>query len=66
MNSYVVRVYRRNEVAPGDVTGLVEEPLTGRTAPFRNAEELWLIVGAPAAGSNDQCSIKASVSLLGE
>lgn len=62
MNSYVVRVYRRNEAVPGDVAGLVEEPLTGRTTPFRNAEELWLIVGCAAAGGKDKCTSKRAAT----
>lgn len=41
---YIVRIYRRNEKNPDDVTGVVEEPQGGESASFRNAGELGRII----------------------
>jgi hypothetical protein len=47
MESYVLRVYRRNRTR---IVGLIEQTANGRRLPFHSAEELWraLVERTPA------------------
>jgi len=44
METYVVRVYRRNSSRPAEIVGIVEQVGTERTLRFSNVEELNAIL----------------------
>jgi hypothetical protein len=44
MDSYVVRIYRRDGKKPRILIGTVEAAGTGRKVAFSNIEELWEIL----------------------
>jgi len=44
METYVVRVYRRDPTRPDEVVGIVEQVGTERTTRFSNVEELSAIL----------------------
>lgn len=43
-NVYIVRIYRRNEKDPHDLTGVVEEPRGGESRCFQNSVELGRVI----------------------
>jgi hypothetical protein len=45
MDSYVVRIYRRNSSSPQDLVGLVELVEVNQERTFMNFEELRAILG---------------------
>jgi len=45
-DSYVIRVYRREETGTGQLVGLVETVGNEEQKPFATIEELWNILGA--------------------
>ncbi|UCF30745.1 MAG: hypothetical protein JSV26_11985 [bacterium] len=47
MDNYIIRIYRREENDPGNVTGIVEFVETERRESFRSAEELLEILCGP-------------------
>ena len=47
MESYVVRIYRRDEAEPQQIVGLVEYPESGLTERFAHAAELMKILLSP-------------------
>ena len=50
--TYIVRIYRREEKAPRKIVGVVEKVGDGGERSFRSTEELVeLIVGAPVPGA---------------
>ena len=44
MDSYVIRIYRRDEQNPQNIIGLVEDVMIQKTRPFKNFNELWEIL----------------------
>lgn len=48
MHSYVVRVYRIQEDHPQELVGVIEEQGQNLPLAFRNVDELWTILVAPA------------------
>ena len=44
MESFVVRVYRRSEISPDSLVGMVEDVRQGRQIPFHDMKELWAIL----------------------
>jgi len=50
MDSYVVRIYRRNSSSPQDLVGLVELVELNQERTFMNFEELRAILGCRQAG----------------
>ncbi|OGW50453.1 MAG: hypothetical protein A2Z50_04435 [Nitrospirae bacterium RBG_19FT_COMBO_42_15] len=44
MDSYVIRIYRRDEQYPQNIIGLVEDVMIQETRPFKNFNELWEIL----------------------
>lgn len=44
MESYVIRIYRRDEQYPQNIIGLVEDVMIQETRPFKNFNELWEIL----------------------
>ena len=44
MDSYVIRIYRRDEQNPLNIIGLVEDVMIQETRPFKNFNELWEIL----------------------
>ena len=48
MHSYVVRVYRIQENHPQELVGVIEEQGQNLPLAFRNVDELWTILVAPA------------------
>ncbi len=44
MDSYVIRIYRRDEQNPQNIIGLVEDVMIQETRPFKNFNELWEIL----------------------
>ncbi len=49
MDSYVVRVYKREKkkgMAPEKIHGVVEDPATGLRWGFESAEQLWAIIAS--------------------
>ncbi len=46
METYVVRIYRRDPARPGKIVGIVEHVGTEHTLRFSNAEELSAILTA--------------------
>lgn len=48
MHSYVVRVYRIQEEHPQELVGVIEEQGQNLPLAFRNIDELWTILAAPA------------------
>ncbi len=44
MDSYVIRIYRRDEQSPQNIIGLVEDVMIQETRPFKNFNELWEIL----------------------
>ena len=49
MDSYVVRIYRRNSSSPQDLVGLVELVEVNQERTFMNFEELRAILGCRQA-----------------
>jgi hypothetical protein len=49
MDSYVVRIYRRNSSSPQDLVGLVELVEVNQERAFMNFEELRAILGCRQA-----------------
>ncbi|MDQ3797453.1 MAG: hypothetical protein M3294_07830 [Pseudomonadota bacterium] len=49
MESYIVRVYRRNDSDPNYLTGMVESVQDGRRQRFSTMQQLWRIVAARGA-----------------
>jgi hypothetical protein len=47
MESYIVRLYRRDADQPGNLVGLVETVGQNEQRPFHNAEELVAILSEP-------------------
>lgn len=41
---HIVRIYRRNEKNPEEITGVVEEPWGGESRCFQNAVELGRVI----------------------
>jgi hypothetical protein len=54
MDSYVVRIYRRDGKRSRVLIGTIELAGTGRKMAFSNIEELWEILGRRQGG--DPCS----------
>lgn len=50
MDSYVVRIYRRNSDSPQELVGLVELVEVNQERAFTNFEELRAILGRGQAG----------------
>lgn len=50
MESYIVRVYRRNGKDPANVVGLVEIVETRERKAFKNAMEMWEIMSPKTSG----------------
>ncbi len=50
MDSYIIRIYRRDEEDPRNVIGLVEIAERDERQPFHNPEELLTILGNASAG----------------
>jgi hypothetical protein len=50
MESYIVRIYRRDRKHPRRLVGLVEEIGVKEQRAFRNLEELWAILN-PSTGA---------------
>jgi hypothetical protein len=50
--NYVVRIYRRGDLAGSSVVGVVEVMPTGWQKPFRSLEELMGILARPDPGSD--------------
>lgn len=46
MKSYIVRICRRCVDDPETLIGIVEDPESEARTPFRNLDELWLILNA--------------------
>ena len=46
MESYIVRVYRRNDSDPNYLLGIVENVQDGRHQRFSSMQELWEILAA--------------------
>jgi len=44
MDSYIIRIYRRDKSDATVIVGIVEEIKTGKTYPFRNLVELSAII----------------------
>jgi hypothetical protein len=44
MDSYIIRIYRRDKNNPEVIVGIIEEINTGKTHPFRNLAELSAII----------------------
>lgn len=44
IESYVIRIYRRDEQSPQNIIGLVEDVMIQETKPFKNFNELWEIL----------------------
>jgi len=47
MESYVVRIYRRNAGAPEKILGIIEEVGSGDKKTFKNFDELWMALIFP-------------------
>jgi hypothetical protein len=45
MDSYIVRIYRRDSNSPQNLVGLVELVAVKQERSFTNVEELWAILG---------------------
>ncbi len=65
MDSYVIRIYRRDEENPGKAVGLVEFVEQGRVTSFTCADELVEILGlkekgAPANRSKRSIAVQES------
>ena len=43
--SYIVRIYRRDEKDPAGIVGLVEVVESGQTRKFMNLNELGIVLG---------------------
>lgn len=47
VDNYIVRIYRRNEDDPREVTGIVECVETEERQAFHNLDELWNVLKSP-------------------
>lgn len=48
MDSYIIRIYRRNVDRPDTALGVLENPSDGAQRSFRSRDELWnLLAEAP-------------------
>lgn len=52
IDTYIVRIYRRDESDREKTTGLVEIVGTDKKEPFRSREELWKILGHEQVRTN--------------
>ena len=52
MNSYLIRIYRRQENNPRLLVGIVEEPGLKEKKAFHNLYELWDILTLPPKKKN--------------
>lgn len=62
MESYVVRVYRRNKDAKDSLVGMVEDIGAGKTRVFHTPEELISII----RGEKRELKNKAALKVKGE
>ena len=53
MESFIVRIYRRDPAKPGKLAGVVEEVGVKRKKPFHNRKQLWAILANPKADDVD-------------
>lgn len=58
--SYLVRIYRRDEQAPRRIAGLVEIIERERTEAFKNADELMNILGICSGNNGGRSEKKES------
>ena len=49
MDTYVIRIYRRDENDPRILVGVVEEVGVGGNRAFSNLDELWFILNSSKA-----------------
>jgi hypothetical protein len=56
VESYVIRIYRRNDSDPGHLVGIVENANDGRQVLFSTMRQLWEILIAPDAAGGDELS----------
>lgn len=53
MNSYIVRIYRRDATDSSEMVGTVEPAEHGERKSFRNLMELWTILSRDPAADPD-------------
>lgn len=58
MDTYIIRVYRRNPEDLRELVGMVEVVENQKKQPFRSYEELWGIMASEYAGAKKQCKKK--------
>ena len=61
MESYIVRIYRREESKPGNLLGTVETMGSTEKLAFTNRDELWSILD-----SGDDCAKKSDARETGK
>ena len=64
MDTYVIRIYRRDEHDPRILVGVVEEVGVEGNKAFGNLDELWLILNSSKAKTSE--SKKRNKSLNGK
>jgi len=58
MDSYIVRIYRRDQDDPGELAGLVEMVGTSDRLPFRNFPELTSVLRSMLTQGGDDAVLK--------
>lgn len=58
MDTYIIRVYRRNPEELRELVGMVEIVEKQQKQPFRSYEELWGIMALDYEGAKRQCKKK--------
>ncbi len=54
MDSYIVRIYRRQAKAPHEIVGVVENVELEETMAFKSVDELWEILAEQQKRSSQQ------------
>lgn len=60
METYIVRIYRREESDPRMLAGVVEEPGVAENKGFSNLDELWKILSLRRASKHKRARERAT------
>jgi hypothetical protein len=58
MDSYLIRIYRREKDNPEGIVGIVEEISSKKKQPFKSLSELSVIITMPEGSKANQAGVK--------
>lgn len=53
MDTYIIRIYRRDAHCPQKIAGVVQQTIGDKTQPFATTLELWSILTGNIIAEND-------------